>query len=243
MPEYSGGRVILDSLACQKLLQRGFANEIGLKEIGALPEISFEEITDEAMMTSQVGNYQSFLNVGAIAMQPVTKDPRVLSWLMHGKFKGAPKLLATRQAPGAIYFENASGGKVVCLAFPVTREAWCNSVNFQSPERKWYFLQILKLLGWQDQLICLENECPMVLQVGGYTENGREKLLAAIANVSLDAWEPIRLNAGKCKISSISILLPTGKWQGLPFIRSQSTVKFHIPTKTLPTAVISLEID
>ena len=111
------GGVILDELAVQAAVERGFGPYIGVKAASQVDIACYEETTDDPMNGNYVHRrypaYTANIHANEVTFQLAPlPGARVLTRLIDGQFR--------ELGAGTVYFENDLGGKVLCFGTAMT---------------------------------------------------------------------------------------------------------------------------
>ena len=131
--------------------------------------------------------------------------------------------------PGTVYFENASGGKVVTMCMDVMAWPYMMVLN---PCRKKFYLSILEKLGGVPAWINTAQDCKLIC---GKLADGRTMFTAI--NYGYDPM-PLELTV-KMKVSKIMELQGDGGYQALEFVHDGDQLKID---RTLEAAQISIMV-
>ena len=151
---------------------------------------------------------------------------KALSEVSMTAYKGAPEEYIM---PGTVYFENALGGKVITTSMDIMAWPYMMVLN---PNRKKFYLSLLKLLGGIPAWINTAQDCKLIC---GKLADGR-KLYTAI-NYGYDAL-PLELTVN-CKVNKIMELQGDGGYIALDFTQEGDQLKI---ARTLEAAQLSVMV-
>ena len=224
------GPCLLDGVAASILTARGYSELIGVKaECAVMGTIKTGSVQEQMLSAGQRKNalkdnseaslinpglrmtYSAKDNTAFLTMLPGAKP---LSEVTMTAYKGAQSEYVM---PGAVYFENASGGKVVTMSMDVMAWPYMMVLN---PCRKKFYLAILKMLGGLPAWINTAQDCKLIC---GNLADGR-KLFTAI-NYGYDAL-PLELTVNS-KVSKIMELQGDGGYLALEFTQDGDQLKIN----------------
>ena len=236
------GACLLDGVAASILTARGYSDLIGVRaecdnmktiKTGSVQEQmlsagkrknSFKANSEASLLEPPVRmSFSARDNTAKLEMLPGAEP---LSRVTMTAYKGAE---AEYIMPGAVYFENSLGGKVVTMCMDVMAWPYMMVLN---PCRKKFYLSILEKLGGVPAWINTAQDCKLIC---GKLADGRT-MLAAI-NYGYDPM-PLELTV-KMKVSKIMEVQGDGGYQALEFVQDGDQLKVN---RTLEAAQISIMV-
>lgn len=236
------GPCLLDGVASSILTAKGYSELIGVNaECAVLGTIKTGSVQEQMLSAGKRKNafkanrekslleppisltYSARDNTSFMTMLPGAK---ALSEVSMTAYKGAP---VEYIMPGTVYFENALGGKVVTTSMDIMAWPYMMVLN---PNRKKFYLSILKLLGGIPAWINTAQDCKLIC---GNLADGR-KLFTAI-NYGYDAL-PLELTVN-CKVNKIMELQGDGGYIELDFTQDGDQLKI---ARTLEAAQLSVMV-
>lgn len=231
--------VLLDGIAAQVLLERGFGKAIGLKSIAPavhrseLPYIvSAEELHNEAFGGAKQKYISATLpdlggTVRFTMIEPEDNCQIISSWVDAD---------AKRIAPAMVAFENEFGGRVVIHAFEYATGV---GIAYYHPFRRVQMQEVVRYLagGKPELLFSCDGAYPLALRK---SLNENAELLGAF-NLNLDDWENCSFELGwDGALPQMQILDEAGTWKSVPELQGEirdgvlklqysGTVSFRLP--------------
>ncbi|MCQ2380158.1 MAG: hypothetical protein MJ025_04475 [Victivallaceae bacterium] len=194
------GRALVDGHAALKLADRGFARHLGCK-----PERKPFKTGGEHLLGSKW--HCRFQNTGLPFLGDLAKGAVPLSEITVPPYRYAPT--SNYVMPGAVYYENELGGKVITTSLSVNSTVY----NYQGHDRKEWMIALLEKLdpgAMPLYMTALQN----VYFKCGIRPDGN--LLAAAYNLSYDELPDISLR-GNVAVAQVEMLTGDGKWEKVCF--------------------------
>lgn len=205
LKKYLTKTVLLDGGAALALTKRGFTGWIGVKaEEWELVGATFEKSADGVIMQRVCPG---------VKLTPVSSGAVVRSRLYHSPFRHAAE--AEELAPGAVRFENSSGGTILTVSGKLPGEYWFASASLLNPLRKEFLRQELGLKIWY----C--GDAPLALHT--FMDRGVQTVCAF--NLGLDPLKQLELS-GIPETAVLEKLSPRGTWE--PVSRKKEVIKVKL---------------
>ena len=237
------GSCLLDGVAAGILCERGFAELIGVKaECDSLTTINVGSVQQQMLSAGQrknsfKANSETSLIDPPVRMSFSARDNTAFLTMLHGAealskvtmtaYKGAE---AEYVMPGAVYFENTLGGKVVTMCMDVMAWPYMMVLN---PCRKKFYLSILKRLGGIPAYLNATQDCKFIC---GSLADGR-KLYVAI-NYGYDPL-PVEITVNDAKINKVMELQGDGGYTNMQFTQNDDQLTVN---RTLEAGQLSIMV-
>lgn len=201
------GKALIDGGAALKLAERGFVSYLGVK-----PKDQPFKTRGETLNGSQ---YKCrLLNTGSPFLTDLDPKAVPLSKVDTAPYRYAPT--EEYVMPGAVFFENAFGGKVITTALSVKS----NISTFYSHSRKQWAIALLQRLD-PASLPLYANALQHIYFRCGIRPDGN--LLAAFYNLSYDSLDEISLTS-LYPIRKVEILQGDGAWKEVAFKQNDKKI-------------------
>ncbi|MCK4850002.1 MAG: hypothetical protein KAT11_01565 [Phycisphaerae bacterium] len=185
------GGCMLDASAAVALVERGYGSWIGLDAGELIPGTHSgylaEEIAETPMFAGMNGKMAAWLFSGSKYRLSPQEDASVLSHLLSAY--GDP-------IPGLVTYENQAGGRVATWAYDGTRESL--DLCFRNWKRQQMLERLIEWLGRQPAPFFVRGAAN-VLPI---RRDGKDFLLLAVANLSLDTLCQLQLVLGQAGIQA-----------------------------------------
>ncbi len=200
-------RVILDAKAVAELLKRGFGSEIGVSSAVEHRNIdvpySYEEIDCGDLTIYPVKYPRLTAQRAAMSMTEFTPvaGAEILSRVLGGDH--------SYFFPGALFYENGGGGKIVSLAYTVGdcgHDEWFYFGYFNI-FRRIFMQNIIRRIAPECHGAFVENE-----PLRCYFSRLDKGLFAAALNSTTDTLDGVKMRLSNTWVESAERLLPDGTW-------------------------------
>lgn len=217
------GKALVDGGAALKLAERGFASHLGVK-----PKAQSFKTEGETLIGSP---YKCPLqNTGCPFFSDLAPKAVALSEVRTSHYRYAPT--TEYVMPGAVYFENALGGKVITTALSVKSVP----TDFIGHHRKAWAIALLKKLD-PAALPLYANALQHVYFRCGVRPDGN--FLAGFYNLGYDALGEIALTAA-FPVKKVEILQGDGSWKEIAFNQSETTLVIDKPIACQEFAILKI---
>lgn len=226
------GRVIVDGTGANWLAAHGFADDLGAEaKPWARKTIQVHEFAD--------GSRQAGLRVNpSMADLTALKDgAKVLSKLFNRPNMGADPVY---EAPGAILFENARGGRIVALAQPLPTAVPISYAQTLLSEsyKKWIVGLLAELGGGLPGGVCYLGDGPVTCLAGTTEKDGR---IVVLNMLDLDGDDAPELAFDRLP-SKVERLRGNGTWENVKFTRTGgSAIRLATKVETQRPAIFRIE--
>lgn len=196
--------LILDAVAAQMLIDRGYGEYLGVK-LGTVPHFSYERVVGSTSKMRHLITSKTRLLIPEACAESVTE-------LVKPPFAGAAEVNVI--APGMTKFRNKNGKLVFVWCEPITGDYYT-----LDPARKTWLENICDETA-DIPVKCIEEQ-DIMFRCGELPDGS---ILAALINLSYDAMTEIPLVCKKAP-ASVKILAANGEWTEVP-VREENGVVY-----------------
>ena len=196
--------LILDAVAAQMLIDRGYGEYLGVK-LGTVPHFSYERVVGSTSKMRHLITSKTRLLIPEAGAESVTE-------LVKPPFAGSAEVNVI--APGMTKFRNKNGKLVFVWCEPITGDYYT-----LDPARKTWLENICDETA-DIPVKCIEEQ-DIMFRCGELPDGS---ILAALINLSYDAMTEIPLVCKKAP-ASVKILAANGEWTEVP-VREENGVVY-----------------
>ena len=218
------GKALVDGYAALELAKRGFASSLGTTPVQKEYRSTYEKIRSS-------GHKMSFINDFTFPMlTDLQPGAEILSDLFLAAFRGSPD--AKVVAPGTVYYENPSGGKIITVAMGIATFF----LNGPSSNQKAFLLELLNKLDPDSVPVHAICEQTVYLRCGQRADGSR---LVAMVNLCFDEMDEIRLFCQK-PVQEVTLLNGKGEWSPVEFTSTGNVTEVKKSVKCYEFVILKL---
>ena len=190
--------LLLEGRAAERLCQRGFSAEIGIRaEPWEGPRVSGE----------QWGRVILGTDVTYSRLTPADPRVKIHSTLMHRKSGVSPDF--TELGPAVTLFENASGGRIAAFAANFGLNNSLSSFGFYDEDRKRELVELLQFVCGKPVEFYYPGDAEVYLKVRRFTDG---RYLLAFFNLGHDPLDVLPVNSAY-SIANVEMIASDGSWE------------------------------
>ncbi len=218
------GPVFLSSDAAERLIARGFGDDLGVAIrpwTGKTP--SFELLSFR--------NNEENVQVGAKELIPLSEDVIEHSTVYHS----VDRVHYERLFPGVTSYKNKRGGTVfVFCGTPATAYNLVDAFSFLNYSRKQQLIDMMRSVG--ELPVYCPDDAEVYLRAADLDDGRR---FCAVFNLGMDDIDALTLVTER-PVTSIAALTPDGSFADVAFTETNGTLTLDLPCDTLKPVVLIL---